>query len=159
VPIAAPGVKPVGSVSATVTGAVVKPVPAFVAVSVYVPLEPRVIGSGVCDLAMVKSGEVGVKVALENSSPCPSLGVLSGSGVPLALTCAALVIAVLEVTVPTKSSVNVPTGTVGMIQSPVLEVYVPRLGLLETKLKPAGSLSLTVTFCAALGPALVRVIV
>jgi hypothetical protein len=49
VPVAVPGVKPVGRVSETVIGRVVKPVPEFVAVSVYVPLEPRVMGSGVCD--------------------------------------------------------------------------------------------------------------
>jgi hypothetical protein len=68
------------------------------------------------------------------------------------------VIALLEITLPVRSSVKVPTGTVAIVQSPVLESYVPALGLLETKLNPAGSLSLTITFCAALGPALVKLI-
>ena len=71
---------------------------------------------------MVKSGEVGVKVTLENSSPVPSFGVLSESGVLEVVTCAALMIAVLAITVPTSSRVCVPTGTVPSTQSPVLEL-------------------------------------
>ena len=56
------------------------------------------------------------------------------------------------------SRVCVPTGTVPTTQLPVA-VYVPRLGLLETKVKPVGSKSFTVTACDALGPALVRLMV
>jgi hypothetical protein len=107
-------------------------------------------------LIIVRSGEFGVKLVLEKSSPLPSFGVLSGSGVLEAVTCAVFVISLLEVTVATSSRVCVPTGTVARTQSPLLEVYVPLDGLLETNVKPVGSLSLMVTFCAALGPAFVK---
>src|SRR5205823_4483798 len=45
------------------------------------------------------------------------------------------------------------------LQTPVAEVYVPWLGVAETKVRPVGSRSVTCTFVAASGTALLSVII
>ena len=111
--------------------------------------------SPVCDFFTCKSGAVAFNPTLALSSPMPSFGVLSGSGVLEAVTCAVLVIAFAFVILAVIVNVCVPTGTLEIVQLPVTESYVPTLGLLEMNVNPAGSGSLRVTFCAALGPVLV----
>jgi hypothetical protein len=78
-PVAVPGVKPVGNVSVTVIGAIVAPSPLFATSSKYVPVVPRM-KLPVWDFEIVKSGTRGVRLALAASSPILSLGALSGSG-------------------------------------------------------------------------------
>ena len=151
VPTALIGVKPIGKVSLRLTVAVVGAVPMLLALIVYTPLVPLVkLPAWV--LLTVRSGARVFKLTLAKSSPCPSFGVLSESGVVAALTSALFVFAPAVVTLALISSVVLPIGNVPTVQTPVLWLYV--LWLLETNNNPAGNGSLTVTPMALLGPAL-----
>ena len=106
---------------------------------------------------MVISGTRAVIVTVAASSPTPSFGVLSVSGVRLALTSTVLVNVPGTSTLAVNDRVVLPTGNVPTVHVPAL--YVPVAGLLEISVKPAGNCSLTATPVAVLGPALFRVIV
>ena len=106
---------------------------------------------------MLKSGTWAFRLTLAASSPMPSFGVLSGSGVLEADTWAVLVKTPGTSTRAVSDNVVLPTGSVPTVQFPALNV--PVVGVLEIRVKPAGSCSETVTPVASLGPALVRVIV
>lgn len=157
-PLALVGVRPAGNESLIVTLEFVPASPLFVTLIEYVPLEPLV-EFPVCDFVTVKSGARALKSTLALSSPTPSFGLESGSVVSDFVTSALLLIEPVARTFAVISSVCVPEATLPTAQIPVLEEYVPLLGLLETNCKPAGSWSVISTFCAVLGPALVRVIV
>src|SRR5262245_32087994 len=86
-----------------------------------------------------------------------------GSVTPSAAIVAALVVVTAETTVTVMDSVaelpGAPAGSVPTVQIPVDELYVPRLGLADTKAVLAGSRSVTVTLLAVAGPLLVAVMV
>jgi hypothetical protein len=157
-PPALTGVKPNGSVSVTVIAALVTLEPSLLAVIVYVPVSPRT-KFPVCVLLRLKSGASAPSVTLERSSPVPSFGLESGSGVSDFVTSVVFVIEPVANTFAVMLSVCVPVVTLESVQMPVEASYEPRLGLLETNCRPLGNGSLTSTFSASLGPALVRVIV
>src|SRR6516164_7054001 len=52
---------------------------------------------------------------------------------------------------------GVAAGTMPTIHRPVVLLYVPRLGVADTKVRPPGSRSVTATLVAASGPLLVKV--
>src|SRR5207253_10970579 len=73
---------------------------------------------------------------------------------------AELVIVPVPVTVAIRTRVlEVPLGSDPIVQMPVVLSYVPTLGLAETKVRPAGSRSVTSTPVASDGPALKAVTV
>jgi hypothetical protein len=128
----------------------------FLTCSVYTPPNPRV-KSPVWVLLRLRSGTCAFRLTLAASSPLPSPGVLSGSGVLEAETWAVLVKAPGTSTLAVNDNVVLPTGSVPTVQTPALNP--PVAGLLEISVKPAGSCSATTTPVASLGPALVKVMV
>jgi hypothetical protein len=138
VPLALIGVKPNGSVSETVIAALVTLEPSFLAVIEYVPVSPRRKFSA-CVFVMLKSGASEPSVTLERSSPVPSFGLESGSGVSDFVASAVLVIDPVAKTFVVIVSVSDPGASRAMFQTPVLESYDPRLGLLEMNCRPLGN--------------------
>jgi hypothetical protein len=66
---------------------------------------------------------------------------------------AVFVCALGETTLATTRSVSaVPVLTVPTVHTPLIRTYLPRLGLADTNVSPAGSRSVTWTFVAASGP-------
>src|ERR1044072_3714740 len=97
-------------------------------------------------------------VARSSSAGVLLLGVESGSGWSEAVTSAVLVIVpVLPTSATIWSVADEPLVRLATAHAPVPEVYVPALGVAETKQSPAGRRSVTTTFVALVGPALVSV--
>src|SRR5262245_54020042 len=96
-----------------------------------------------------RSACCGVSVALAVLLP------VLGSGWSLWLIVAVLVAVAALATVAVRVRVcGVPGLTVPAVQTPVVLLYVPWLGLAETKVSPAGSRSVTCTPVAVDGPLL-----
>src|SRR5207302_6925608 len=101
---------------------------------------------------MVRSGAWPLTAAL--AELLPAFGSVSFSAVLVAV----FVIDPVVVTVAVMVSVSeAPLATAPMFQTPVPLLYVPALGVADTKVNPAGSWSVTCTPVALDGPALVTV--
>lgn len=156
VPVAVMGVKPVGSVSVTVTSPKLGATLELLTLIVYAALEPLV-KLPVWDFKTVKSGTRVVMLTLAASSPVPSPGVESGSVTLEAVTSALLRIVPAAPTCALIVRVTPATARLPTVQTPVLESYVPWLGVADKNVRPLGSKSLTVTSVVLVGPALVKV--
>src|SRR5262249_58836736 len=105
-------------------------------------------------LVNTRSATCGVTVALAVLLP------VTGSNWSAAETVDVLVAAAWPVTVALRTRVALaPTARVPTAHTPVAAVYVPRLGVADTKLRPAGRRSWTETPVAVFGPMFVRVTV